>query len=242
MKLNQVIAISNGEKTKKQKELTKAYQKLQKSDLFAGLSKRYRPKDEDGENFKNEDKYLQLTVHDVVNESKRVVEEMFNIVATQDLANCTAKADIVVNETVIVAGVPVTHLLFLEKQLTDLNTFIQAVPTLDPAEQWDWSTEVGGYISEPKETHKTKKVPRVLELAKATDKHPAQVQVYNEDVTIGYWTTIKYSGCISKMDKNAILDKIESLSKAVKIAREEANSQVVVTSNTGTKILDYIFG
>lgn len=41
---------------------------------------------------------------------------MFDVVATQDFANCQAKADVMVEGRVLIKDAPVTHLLFLEKQ------------------------------------------------------------------------------------------------------------------------------
>ena len=46
------------------------------------------------------------------------------------------------------------------------------------------------------QTLRTKKVPRNHVKAEATEKHPAQVEVYYEDVAVGYWTTVKFSGAL----------------------------------------------
>jgi hypothetical protein len=32
--------------------------------------------------------------------------------------------------------------------------------------------------------------------AEATEKHPAQVEVYHEDVVVGQWKTVKFSGAL----------------------------------------------
>ena len=56
----------------------------------------------------------------------------------------------------------------------------------------DVSTD--SWKTEPVQTYRTKRVPRNHVKAEATEKHPAQVEVYYEDVTIGYWTTVKFSG------------------------------------------------
>ncbi len=37
---------------------------------------------------------------------------------------------------------------------------------------------------------------RVQVKAEATDKHPAQAELYCEDMPIGYWTTVKFSGAL----------------------------------------------
>jgi hypothetical protein len=49
MKLNQIIAIANGEKTKMTNSLTEYYHKCSKIEMFSGFSRSYSPKDEDGE-------------------------------------------------------------------------------------------------------------------------------------------------------------------------------------------------
>lgn len=240
LKLNQVVAIANGEKSRKEK-ITKQYQALDKSQLFDGFSRTYLPKTEDGETVPEEKKVVQMTVKGAIKDSIQILESMFNIVATQDKGNCLAKADVVVDGVTLLRDVPSTHLIFIEKQLIDLSTFVQAFPTLDPAEVWTFNENGMFYISEVRETTRTKKVPKNHVKAEATDKHPAQVDVYMEEVPIGTWRTIKYSGNISKKDKDIMLEKIRRLSNAVKIAREEANSVEVEVSDTGTQILKYIF-
>ncbi|MCP4137494.1 MAG: hypothetical protein GY754_41390 [bacterium] len=241
LKLNQVIAIANGEKTRKQKLLTKIYQNLDKSTLFEGISKRYKPIDEEGERKPDETKYVQVTVPQAIDEAIQVMKDMFNIVATQDIANCSATADLIVDDKTFLENVPVTHLLFLEKQLDDIQTFINSFPILDPAEKWVWNDDSLCYASDSKESHSTKKVLKTHVKYEATDKHPAQTEVYNEDVVVGYWTTIKFSGNISKKDKEDLLEKVRKLSRAVKIAREEANSSLTKMSDFGDTILNYIF-
>ena len=43
--------------------------------------------------------------------------ELFDLILTQDSANCHAKADIKLGDTVIAGNIPATYLLFLEKKL-----------------------------------------------------------------------------------------------------------------------------
>ena len=251
MRLNQVIAIANGEKSRKQSVFTTIYQTLSKKDLLEGISKRYQPFEEDpsGKNsLPPEDKLIQTTVESSIAEAKAVLGIMFNIVATQDEGNCNAKADIVVKQTQpgvgiqVVSQVPVTTLLFLEKQLVDIRTFVSALPILDPAEEWTLDEVSGYWKTAVKTTFRTRKTLRNHVKAEATDKHPAQVDVYAEDEPIGKWATTRFSGAIRKVDRDEMLDKIDELDKAVKIAREQANSIEVTKSTTGDAILEYIFG
>lgn len=241
-KLNQIIAVVPGKKAHAHKTITEAYQLLQKSSLLEGLNRVYRPRHEDGEPQPPEQKLAQSTVPAEVRKVRDALTEMFDVIFTQDSANATAKADVKVDEQVILSGVPVTHLLFLEKQLTDLHAFVEKLPTLDPGEEWNYNPAIDGYTSKSYETLKTKKVMKNHEKAPATEKHPAQVEVYTEDVVVGTWSNVKYSGAIPAKEKNAMRTRVQKLQEAVKVAREEANAMEVTPLKSGDAIFDYVFG
>jgi hypothetical protein len=240
-KLNQVIALMAGKKAQAHKTITEAYQVLQKGGLLEGISRVYKPRDDEGEQYPPEKKSVQLKAWDSIRGVAGALTELFDIVATQDYANCQARADVVVGGTAVLKDVPVTHLLFLEKQLVDLQTFIEKLPTLDPAESWEYNAEADCYASEPYQTTKTKKVLKNHVKAEATKEHPAQVETYTEDVVVGYWTTVKFSGALPARDRNEMLERVRRLQEAVKSAREEANSAAVDVRKTGKPVLDYIF-
>lgn len=242
MKLNQIIAVTAGKKSRNQKTITEVHHQLQKSALLDGIARTYRPKDEEGEKFPPERKHVQLKVKDAVLKVKQELAELFDVVATQDYTNCLAKADVKVDGVTLVEKVPVTYLLFLEKQLVDLATFVEKLPTLDPAETWKFSPEADCHASDPYDTVKTKKVFRNHVKAEATQQHPAQVETYSEDVVVGYWTTIKFSGAIHSKEKNDMLERVRKLQESVKCAREEANSTDVNVVKVGAKVLDFILG
>jgi hypothetical protein len=122
MKLNQVIAIEKGTKSRSLQDLTEAHHTLQKPALLAGIARTYRPKDEEGEQFPPESTRVQVKAEDVIRKTSEVLTKLFDVVATKDWANCTAKADVTVDGTVLLSQVPATYLLFLEKQLVDLHT------------------------------------------------------------------------------------------------------------------------
>ena len=241
-KLNQIIAITAGKKAQAHKTITEAYQTLQKAALLEGVSRHYKPRDDEGEQLPPEKKLVQAKVYQSVEAVKGVLGELFDVVATQDHANCQAKADVVVDGTTLAKGVPVTHLLFLEKQLVDIHTFVEKLPTLDPGESWEYSADVDCYASEPHQTTKTKKVMKNHVKAEATKEHPAQVETYTEDVVVGFWTTIKFSGAIPAREKNDMLQRVRKAQEAVKAAREEANALTVETKKVGGPILQYVFG
>lgn len=240
-KLNQIIAVTSGKKTKCTAALTEVYKKLQKDDLFNGLSRKYHPVDDDGETLPSEKKNVQYGAGDAIEEGKKALTELLDVVYTQDSANCEAKADIKVGDKVIAEGVPVTHLLFLEKQLTDLKTFISKLPTLDPSEKWTLDPNANAYVTEPSRTNRSKKVMKNHVKAVATDKFPAQVDVFTEDVKVGEWETIKFSTALPAKERLAYTEKVETLIEAVKLAREQANSIDVKDKKIARNLLDYVF-
>lgn len=241
-KLNQIIAVANGKKTQCEKALTDIYQKVQKPELFSGLSRTYKPLDEEGETLPKEEKFPQFSVNYAIDNVKAVLSELINVVATQDYANTKAVADVTVGDVAVLKNVPVTHLLFLEKQLVDINTFVSKLPVLDSSERWSFNNEVDMFSTEPSRTNRNLKKLKNHVKAEATDKHPAQVEVYSEDVKVGEWNTIKFSTAVDAKRKNELLSKVKSLQEAVKFARESANMLDVTSVDNATRLLGFIFG
>ena len=241
-KLNQIIAVVTGKKSRCQKALGDVYKQLQKATLFDGISRTYQPLDEEGETQPPEQKNVQYKANQAIADARQALSELFDAVATQDWANCEARADVVVDGTVILEQVPVTHLLFLEKQLTDLHTFVGQLPTLDPADTWRWDENSDCYVTEATFSNRTKKVPRSHILYEATKEHPAQVEMYHEDVKVGEWRTVKFSSALPATERNDLIARVRKLQEAVKFAREEANSRDVQDVNIGNKVFDFVFG
>jgi hypothetical protein len=241
-KLNQIIAVEKGVKSKSFADLTDAHHAVQKSAPLAGISRVYQPKDEEGEQLPPESTRVQLKTEDILREVAQTLTRLFDVTATKDWSNLTARADVTVDELTIARDVPVTYLLFLEKQLTDLHTFVKKLPVLDAAESWVRDDSTDSWKTEPVRTIRTKKVPRNHVKAEATEKHPAQVDVYYEDVAVGYWTTVKFSGALPAKRVNDLLDRVLKLQTAVKFAREEANSVDVLDQKVGATVFGYLFG
>jgi len=241
-RLNQVIAVLPTKKTQAEKSLTEAHHRLQKESLLSGIRRTYRPKDEEGETLPPKEKLVQATVVDEIEAVRLPLIDWFDVVATQEYANTKARADVVTDEGVLLGSVPVSVLLFLEKRLTDLRTFISKLPILSVGERWESSTANGIYQTSRKETTRTKKVPRNHVLAEATKEHPALVRMYTEDVIVGFWDTVELAGAIPVKKKQEMLRRVQGLLEAVKKAREEANSIEVKDQQIGSAILDFVFG
>jgi len=242
VKMNQILAIEKGVKSKHHSEITQLHKLSDHPELFNGFSKRYESIDEDGVKFPDEEHAVQVSVNTVLESVIESIVELFDVTATKDIGNMGAVASVVLEDgTVVLEQVPCTFLLFLEKQLNDVVAFVSKLPILDPSEEWIVDKDSGLYKSKERKTHKTKKVEKPIVLAEATKEHPAQTQLITSDELIGYWNTIKLSGAISSTRKKQIVDRVNSLIKAVKFAREEANSVEVMKKNFGKRIMNYLF-
>jgi len=239
-KLNQILAIEKGIKTRVYGEFTDLHNATQKSSLMNGFAKTYQPRDEDGETYPAESQKVQYESGAVLERAAGLLTELFDITATKDWANCTAKADVAVDGKVIIEGCPATYLLFLEKQLHDLSAFVSKMSELDASSDWNVDPGTGLFKTEPTATQRTKKVQRPIVLYDATEHHPAQTQLITEDVVVGQWVTIKYSGAIPAPRKKLLLARIEKLANAVKFAREQANSGDAPEKKVGRAVLDFL--
>jgi hypothetical protein len=242
-RLNQIIALVGGEKPRAQSEITQLAHVVQKPDLFNGMSRSYDPRDEEGEKLPSEEFHVRHRVSEATDRATTAWTKLWDLVACQDQTNCSpgARASVAVNGTVLLQDVPAVYLIFLEKQLAEVHSFVSKLPTLDPTKQWQFSDEADSWRTAPTTKTRTKKVPRNHIKAPATDHHPAQVEVYHEDMIVGDWTTVEFSGAIPEAQKREYLTRIRQLIDAVKVAREEANGCDVVEAQTGKVLFDYIF-
>ncbi|GGA55905.1 hypothetical protein [Okeania sp. KiyG1] len=119
-RLNQIIAIEKGIKSRSVQELAEAQKALQKPALLSGISRTYRPKDEEGEQLPPESKRVEVKAEEIIRKTSEVLTKLFDVTATKDWTNCTARADVVVDGQTLLTQAPVSYLLFLEKQFADL--------------------------------------------------------------------------------------------------------------------------
>lgn len=240
-KLNQILAIEKTEKTQLHKHISALHHATQKPQLVNGHHKVFHPKEEDGETFPDDKQVVQHRYIEAIEQVTDYMAKLMDVTATKDFANVHAKADVVVDGVTLIPDAPVSYLLFLEKELQDLYTFVEKIVELDPAETWTHDDNLGLYRSEPVKTQRTAKRIRPIVKYDATEHHPAQTELITEDVVIGHWTTTKYSGAIPRPQKKAILQRISTVIKAVKFAREQANGVEAERQHVGRAILNYIF-
>lgn len=215
---------------------------LAKEALTLGSVKTYRPKDDDGEQLPTEHEVVQRKVEDDLLTAARYSVAAMDIVATKDMTNTTAYADIVVNGTVMVAKVPIGHLLWLEDYLTEWRGFLAVLPVLNPTKKWTFNPDDGIWRSDPEERDRNLKRPRALVLHEGTDRHAPQATTYIEETPVGRYSTVMLSGAISEARKRELLDKVDAVRLAVKSAIAEANKTTAIEVTEGQVIMDFILG
>jgi hypothetical protein len=239
--LHQILAAEKGVKGRAERDLTNAYHTLQRTALLGGVSRTYQPVDDDGEKLPPESTLVQVNTADVIASVGKALTELFDVVLTKDAANQAATADVTVDGRVILPDVPVTTLLFLEKKLTDLHTFVLKLPTLDPADMWHYDPNRGYYATDQVQSRRTEKLPQFQVAYEATEHHPAQVHMHNRDITVGTWTTVKFSGALPAARVAELRDRVVALQKAVTEARQKANETPVTDRRMGEQVMDFLF-
>lgn len=251
--LHTYVALRDGAKNRKTEQLTALHRESVKPQLYEGLTRSYRPRNEDGEQLPPENQNVQVDAERVLAALDQAVSRDWNLMATVEHGNQFARADVLVptgeltpaGETVyrtLLSDVPAPYLLFIARELDDVYTFVKKLPTLDPAVVWHRDDAVAASVSEPVETHRTKKIMRNHVKAEATDRHPAQVDVFYEDVVVGYWTLIRRSGALPLERKIELLRRVDVLRAAVREARERANSVDVADFEVARPVFDFLFG
>lgn len=239
-KLNQILAMEKGVRARTGERFAELYKQAQKPALFNGFNKTYSPKTEGGETFPPEKQRVQIKAEELIRESIKAHIELADMTATRDWANTEAKADIVLDDEVLVKDAPAPFILWLEKQVDNVLTVLRTLPTLDEAETWAYDENAVLWKSDEISTHKTSKTQKGIVLYDATEKHPAQTQLIVQDEVVGYWKTIKVSGALPTPRKAALIARAEKLLKAVQSAREVANMADAPRRDVGSDLFNYL--
>lgn len=241
-KLTVILGLLKGAKARTHVNVSAIHHQSIKTGLYFGQIRTYTPRDDDGDALPAQSQQVQLRATDVLGELATQLGRHWDLELWRDEGNTLARADVVVDGRVLFAQVPATFLLFLEKQLNDWRTAVTKLPTLDPGDSWTLDDATGLHRTDPVKTASTKKVLRNHTLAAATDKHPAQVTTYNEDVPVGDWTTVKLSGALPVPVQRGLVERLDKLVDAVKSAREQANLVEVEEVKIAEPLLGYLLG
>lgn len=241
-KLHQLIAVERGGlEGRAKRRLTDLNRLLGTPAVLSGLTRRHESSIDGEDSLPGETTLVQVKVPDVLAEMATLMSRVYDVAVSKEASNAEAKADVVIDGEILLDNMPVGGLLFLEKRLDDIRTIITNLPVLDPAEEWMQDGQLGVWRTPDVKRVSTRKVAKPLELAPATERHAAQVQLVQEDIRTGIWTQVKYSGAVPMSARAGMLSRIEKLIAAVKIAREAANEVEVVDKQVGNTIFNYVF-
>jgi hypothetical protein len=247
MKLHELLAVDThleNQANKVRKELENTFEK--KRHLFDETHVVFQSNEEGAQPVIESQSTIQTTVLTELSAIQPFLTKAIDSSYQVAEANTEARADVVLeNGTVLLTGVPATSLLELEKRLAEVAALVGAIPTLDPMKGFKPDADRGQGIYKAREILKTrtKKTKKVLVKYPATEQHPAQTELIDEDVVVGNLKQQEWSGLVTPALKSAYHTKVEELIRAVRQARSRANEQEVdKAKKIGQRLLDYIFG
>jgi hypothetical protein len=249
--LHTFVALRKGIGNEKTRQLTTAHRASSNAGLYEGHTRTYQPKNEDGDQLPAENKNVQLNGDSALNGLVQAVVRDWNLMATIDRGNQFARADVEVptgattatGEPIyrtLLTNVPATFLIYLARELDDVRKYVTELPTLEPGVNWTYDEAVAAYVADPVTTHRTKKVLKNHIKYEATDRHPAQVETFTEDVVDGYWTLVRRSGALPLQRKAELLQRIETLRAAVAEAHQRAGRVDVDDVEVARPLFDYL--
>ena len=246
VKMHQLLAVHKSQKNQAnvcRQELIGTFQS--KKHHFEETKKTFKSLEEGVPEKVEDQKDIQTSVRVELKWIGEKLVKMMDVNYQVDLGNTMAKADVIVNDKVFLKDVPATHLMALETELNEIMEIIKVIPTLDPAKGFRPDPNRGKYIyvARTVEKPRTRKDKKVITLAPATEKHPAQAQVVDYDKEIGTIIEQEWSSLISPAVKADMLENVETLTRAVQKARARANDQEIdpLTNKIGKTVWDYIF-
>lgn len=212
---------------------------------FTSVTKKYTPFDADRVEFESSVESMEMvtTVNVELRKLMQDSAEYFDVLAQRDATNQNAKADVVINGVTLLVDVPAVTLLALEKKVKQLRDVFNVIPTLPASKKWELDKSLGDgmyRLVDPDVTYKTQKSMEPVVLYEATKEHPAQVKEVSKVENVGKYVTTAQSGMMTIADKEALLERLNTLGRAVKQARQRANQEPVVSVNIGTVIADYL--
>jgi len=244
-KLHELLAVES-DKENIAKTITQDTKVLfqKKNEHFMGAHRELESFTE-GENVEGHMQHMQMTttVADRLEWTNKHLADYFDVVLKKECTNQTARHDLVVNGVVIAKDVPATFLLGLEKKLKGVREFYALAPTLPPGQEWKEDPDRGKNVhmlTHPDKKFRTAKTFKHQVLYDATDKHPAQIEKWEETVNVGVFVTKRWSGMLTSAKKEEYLTRIDEMTQSVKIARQKANQTEVKEEKIGEKIFKYI--
>jgi len=241
-KLYEIVAIRKGVKQRAYTALTQVHRDSEREGAYKGLRRVYTKAFEDGMDLPPENQKVSLKATDIIDQTRDILTEQWDIEASQEYGNQSARADVVLpNGDVLLSDVPVTFLLHMEKQMSDLRTKVSVLPTLPTDADWKWAENQGYWQSEPVKSARTSTYDDHQVIVPPTDHHPAQVAAVKKSRLEGHWETTHLNGSLSVPQKRELLDRIDEVRDAIKQARTRANDTAVEKQYVAATLLNHIF-
>lgn len=242
-RLISIVMLQRVIKERTSRLISEAYKNAQKPALFTGISREYTPLAEDGQPLPSEHLNVQLVATSLLSAVAEDFTKYWDATATRDRGNQLARSDVKVRGEMILEQVPTSTLLFLEKQLIDLRTFITALPVLETAKEWVTDSVTGvSRTPTPVKTTRSEKVEETDVVVQPTERHPAQVRDRVRDQIVGTWATTHLSGALTPAQQHKLVGRVNELIDAVKVAREEGNVIMVDDVQIGSALFGFITG
>lgn len=248
--LHQLIAVQRGVDEETAKTLGAVKHLLSvggEQDPLTGISRTYQPVSDDPvDQLPPQARRVQITAAELVGRVNDALTKMFDVKFAREEGNCNARADVKVDGTALLTDVPVGYLMFLEAQVGQIVALIDSIPTLNPAEEWSSGVtglREGVWASASRKTAVPRRVPQVQVLSPAQvidgQKFDPQVRPYETEVTVGWWSTVKYSGQMDPKVQQEMRARAIKVQEAVRKAREQAN-RLETTERSAAPLLRYI--
>ncbi len=241
-KLHEILAIEQDRKNKANQSIGISKKNFSKgSAVFDGMIKKYTPTEEFAEQIPDESKELVTTVKKTLEDTLAPVIVAIDATLSKEETNSSgvARAELKLGDKVF-GTYSATTLLALESHLSKVLDLYQSIPTLDTSRKWFFDEQNDFYRTEEEVKFRTIKRPKVIVKYEATDKHPAQTELLNIDFQVGKYETTYFSGRLTPIQRHRLVDKLENLIEAVKIARSKANNVEAKQIKLGQDIFDFI--
>lgn len=187
---------------------------------------------------------VSATIPDSLNYMAVVLADYYDVVAQKELTNQVAKASVVIDGVTIMEDVPATFLLGLETKLKKIREVLAEVPTMAPGIAWKLAEEIGPHIykTDVVKDIKTEKSVDHKMLPQPNANIPVQYVPIDVNKNVGEYTEVNFSGLINSADKAKLIERLDTLLKEIKMARQRANNVEAAKAQVGDKMMGYLFG
>jgi hypothetical protein len=119
----------------------------------------------------------------------------------------------------------------------------EAIPTLAPGIKWKENPQAGIGIFDAVfdiENFKTAKTIQHKIIVPATEKFPAQIEKWEEQIPVGKYSISTQCSMLTPARKSVLIGKIDKLIQGCKQARQRANCVEVEDAQIGKILFNYI--